>query len=278
MLVLQIIMVIVIIFVIRLVLKRPSNDRDWKPDVGRLPYAEINGDKLLLKNVRNTRYGNPGEAYEVVWEDRSYDLNKLKRLWFMVEPFHSKIKAIAHTFLSFEFEDGFLALSIEARQAKAERYTIIKGLLREFELIYSFGDERDLIARRTNYLEHDVHLYPLITPPNQVRDVLLRTLEIANDLTKQPRFYNSVTDNCTSRLRELANDVRPGSFPALLLADFLPGVSDEVLFDKGWIASKLPLDELRTKHNIREKAAKYIHAEDFSKQIREDIEHYTVEN
>src|SRR5512143_1117668 len=34
----------------------PSNDRDWQPDVARLPTAEIHGDKVTIHNLRNFDY------------------------------------------------------------------------------------------------------------------------------------------------------------------------------------------------------------------------------
>ena len=35
---------------------RPSNDRDWQPDVVRLPSAEVQGNKLIVHNLRNADY------------------------------------------------------------------------------------------------------------------------------------------------------------------------------------------------------------------------------
>jgi hypothetical protein len=110
-----------------LALRKPSNDRPWKPDYARNPWVELEGDVALVRNVRNNRYGAPGTPYETVWEDRSYDLGKVKRLWFVVEPFNPKVKAIAHTFLSFEFEDDFLALSVEARTERVRSFQSWRG-------------------------------------------------------------------------------------------------------------------------------------------------------
>ena len=131
--------------VVLLVLRKPSNDRPWKPDYVRNPQIEFEGDVALVRNVRNNRYGPPGTSYRTVWEDRRYDLGKAKRLWFAVEPFNPKVKAIAHTFLSFEFEDDFLALSVEARTEEGQKFSILRGLIGAFEILYSFGDERDFI-------------------------------------------------------------------------------------------------------------------------------------
>ena len=250
-------------------LRKPSNDRPWKPDYARNPWVEFEGDVALVRNVRNNRYGAPGTSYDTVWEDRSYDLGKVKRLWFAVEPFNPKVKAIAHTFLSFEFEDDFLALSVEARTEVGETFSILEGLIGSFEILYSFGDERDFILRRTNYLEHEVYLYPLVTKPDEVRAILQRVFEIANDLVERPQFYNSIMDNCTSSLKRLANEVRPKSFPPFMLAQVLPGRTDSVLYRKGWIDTTVPLEALRDVHSVEQKAGAYADDPEFSRRIRE---------
>ena len=35
---------------------RPTNDADWQPDVAQVAWAEVNGDKVTLHNVRNCDY------------------------------------------------------------------------------------------------------------------------------------------------------------------------------------------------------------------------------
>ena len=249
--------------------RKPALEQDWKPEVAKQTRGRIEGDTLTLSAVRNTRYGDPGTAFSVVWEERSYDLSKLKRLWFIVESF-SNVQAVAHTFLSFEFSDGqFLAVSVEARPERDEQYGIVDGLLRQFELVYLFGDERDFVARRTLYQEHEVYLYPLVTPPDEVRKLLEDMVETANALTVTPRFYNSITDNCTSVLRQHANRVRPGSFSAFARAQVLPGTSDVMLYKKGWLKTDVLLDSLRETHAVKEKTQHCPLDAEFSHCIRE---------
>ena len=133
-------------------LKRPTNDRPWRADLVRPPKIDFDGDKVLVHDVRNIRYGAPGTPFVGRWDDREYDLSKLERVWFVVESF-SKIEAIAHTFVSFEFEGGdYLAFSAEARVLQGEPYDILRGMFNNFELIYTLGDERDfyLAARRVS--------------------------------------------------------------------------------------------------------------------------------
>lgn len=241
----------------------------WKPDVARQARAHLDGSRVTLENVRNTRYPAPGEAYEVAWETRSYDLADLRRLWFLVEPFHPNIAAIAHTFVSFEFADDFLAMSIEARLRANQTYSIVRGLVGRFDLAYTFGDERDFLVRRTLYQGHELYLYPLVTPPLEVRALFLNVLAAANALAERPRRYHSVRNNCTTVLRRHADQVRPGSFPPFVLADVMPGRSDLVLYRKGWIDTNVSEDALRTTHAIRARAAAAADDPDFSRRVRE---------
>lgn len=256
--------------------RRPSTERagerDWPPDLARQAYGVFEGDALTLHNVRNSRYAAPDEPYEVVWETRRFDLGELSRLWFLVASF-SRFEVVAHTFLSFEFTDGqFLAVSVEARPERGRAYNLVEGFLRHFELSYVFGDERDLILRRTLYQQTEVYLYPLITPPHEIRRLLTRMVETANELGSHARFYNSVSENCTSVLREHANEVRPGSFRSFALAQVLPGIADRVLYRKGWIATDLPFETFRTlreAYAVREKTRRCAADARFSACIRE---------
>ena len=246
--------------------ERPSTA--WRPGVARIPRAEMVGDTVTVHDVRNARYGEPGEPYEMAWETRRYDLASLRRLWFVVEPFHPTLSFVAHTFISFEFDDDFLALSIEARLREDQRYSIVRGLFGAFGLTYSFGDERDFFLRRTRYLGHELYLYPLVTPEIEVRALFLNVLAAANALHDRPRRYHSILHNCTSILRRHANQVRPGSFPPFLWADVTPGRSDRVLHRKGWIDTDAGPDELRDRHAVRDATLAAGHGPDFSRVVR----------
>ena len=256
--------------------RRPSTapgerERDWQPDLAKQAYGMVEGDTLTLHNVRNTRYGEPGEPYELVWETRRYNLSEVKRLWFLIASF-SRLEVVAHTFLSFEFEGGeFLAVSVEARPEEGKAYNLVEGVLRHFELSYVFGDERDLVLKRTVYQNTQIYLYPLVTPQGEVRSLLLRMVETANDIRKHARFYNSVTENCTSVLREHANEVRPGSFPSFALAQVMPGISDRVLYRKGWIDTNLPFERIREHFAVQEKSKHCEPDEEFSSCLRKGI-------
>jgi len=48
---------------------RPSDNRNWRPDVAVMPRAVIDGDRVLLKNVRNFDYRS-ADDFAVRYEDR----------------------------------------------------------------------------------------------------------------------------------------------------------------------------------------------------------------
>lgn len=52
--------------------------------------------------------------------------------------------------VSFGFQDKeYLAVSIETRKEKGERYSTFAGFFRQYELYYVFADERDVIRVQT---------------------------------------------------------------------------------------------------------------------------------
>ncbi len=251
--------------------KRPSSTRDWNPEMARPARAELSGDALTLHNVRNIRYGPPGSPYEAVWETRSYDLGNVERIWYVVESF-SRLEVVAHTLISFEFEGGeYLAFSAEARLHGGEKYDLVRGLFNAFELMYTFGDERDFILRRSLYQDHDVYLYPLSFSPGEARALLEDILREANQLARTPRFYNSLTRNCTNLLGVHANRVRPGSFAWWRPSQVMPGLSDRLLHRKGWIATERPFEGLREHHNVKAVSQRYKDDPEVSNKMREGL-------
>src|SRR5687767_8240183 len=83
-------------------LMHPSNNRDWNPDVAVLPYAEIGKDSVTVHNIRNCTYQADNE-YVVKHYDRTFDLDKIRSVDFIVAPF-KEAQGLAHTMMSFGFE------------------------------------------------------------------------------------------------------------------------------------------------------------------------------
>jgi hypothetical protein len=245
----------------------PVNDRNWIDEQRLLPHATIIGDVVHVQNVRNFRWG-PGNEIRPAWETRSYHLSRLRTISYVITPFSTDWRGPAHAFVSFGFDDGeHVAISVEARREVGERYTIARGLLKRFELMYVVGDERDLIDRRVQH-NLDVFVYPIRASGQQAREVFLEMLNRANRLRQEPEFYGSVLNNCTTNLLAHVNrvaDRRIRYGPQILL----PGYSDEIVYERGLIDTPLPLDSARARFRVNARAAGFARAEDYSFRIRE---------
>ena len=177
-----------------------SNDRDWQPEVAMTPYATINGDRITIHNVRNFNYRTETD-FDPHWETRSYDLSKLDSADLIAVYWAGK--PIAHIMLSFGFSGkDYLAVSIETRKEKGEAYSTLAGFFRQYELYYVVADERDLIRVRTNYRkpQEQVYIYRVKGSLTNLRRVFLDYIRSINELREQPRFYNTLTTNCTTSI------------------------------------------------------------------------------
>jgi hypothetical protein len=245
----------------------PSNQRDWAANLAVLPDAEFEGDLVRVHNIRNTSYETPA-IYTPAYYDRTFDLNRLETVWFLVEPL-SKSGAVAHTFLSFGFEGPeYVAISVEARKEKGESYNFLKGLFGQYELMYLVADEMDVIRLRTSYRRDDVYLYPIKASQESMRELFVAMLSRANQLRERPEFYNTLTSNCTSNIIGHVNGLSPRRIP-FSLARLLPGYSDRLAYGLGLIDTDLPFEEARRRFKINDRAIEYAESPDFSLRIRE---------
>ena len=245
----------------------PSNSRDWQREVAQLPSAEIQGDKVTIRNVRNFDYRSETDFTEH-WETRSYDLSQLRGLDLYMIYWGSP--SIAHTILSWDFADGqHLAVSIETRKEAGESYSAVAGFFRQYELYYVVADERDVVGVRTNHRHEDVYLYPLRTPPARARVLLLDYLKAVNRLAQHPKWYNALSHNCTTTIRLHASDVIPG-IPRdwRWLAN---GHLDEMFYELGVVNRDFPFAEFKRRSYINPKAQAVAAHGDFSETIRKGL-------
>lgn len=245
-----------------------TNDRDWAPDVARTPWASIDGDQVVLHEVRNFDYRTETD-YAERWEERHYDLAKLATVDLSLTYWGSP--HIAHTIVSFGFTDGqYLAVSIETRRERTESYSATRGFFRQYELAYVFADERDLLRLRTNYRQgEEVYLYRIDATPERARALFLDYVHTATELAHEPRWYNALTGNCTTNIRAHVQNSGPAQpWSWQLLAN---GHLDELLYARGAIDTSLPLAELRKRVWINERARAADQAPDFSQRIREGL-------
>ena len=241
---------------------QPRQFRDWKPEVALTAHADIDGEVVTIHNVRNFEYRTETD-FTPRYEERRYDLRKLRGVDAFINYWGSPY--MAHPILSFDFgSDGRVCFSIETRPEKGESYSALGGLYRQFELFYVVADERDVIRLRSNYRKgEDVYLYRLNAP--RALEAFMEYVNTINELHQTPRWYNAVTNNCTTAIRQqrAAADRAPWDWRMLV-----NGFGDELLYERGAIDRSLPFAELKRLAHVNQRAKAANDAADFSEQIR----------
>ena len=247
----------------------PSNDRDWQGDVAVLPFVEQNGNMVTVRNIRHFTYRTETD-YEPAYYDKTFDLDALDSVDLITVYWMGE--AIAHVMLSFGFDGkDFLCLSIETRKEVGEAYSSIKGFFKQYELVYVAGDERDLIRLRIGYRHppEDVYVYRTRVPPENARKLFLEYAKEMNELYAKPKFYNTLTTNCTTNVirhfRAFGGQVRYNW--KILLSGYTPLYAYEL----GALEDGLPFEALRASSHVNAVAESVGDRDDFSERIRDSL-------
>ncbi len=242
----------------------PSSDRVWADDVARMTHGSAVGNLATLQNVRNFDWRTETD-YTARWETRRYDLDRLVSVDLFLSYWGSP--AIAHTLVSFGFDDGEqVVFSVEIRKERNEAFSTIGGFFKQFEMSVVAADERDIVRVRTSARGEQVFLYNIDMPVPAMRELFLSYVETANDLVRKPRYYNTVTANCTTIVYRMMLAIVPG-LPAdyrILLSGYLP----DYLYKLGALDMRYSLEELKARAYIGERAARAGDTPDFSRAIR----------
>jgi hypothetical protein len=244
---------------------KPSNNGNWQPNVTEHAWADINGDEVTLHNVRNCDYRTESD-YTPRWETRTVRISKITGVDIAIDYWGSPW--MAHPIVSFQFADSpSVCFSIETRMKAGQSYSAIGGLYRQYELIYIVADERDVIRLRTNYRHEDIYLYRLTLTPEAAQGRFREYLHSLNQIRDQPRWYNAVTTNCTTSIRQqqLASESTTWNWRMLL-----NGKGDELMYQRRLMATAgLPFTELKKRALIDSVAQAANDSPDFSRLIRE---------
>jgi hypothetical protein len=245
----------------------PAGRREWAPDVAQNATAAFDGDRVVVSNVRNFTWRSETD-FDAVWEGRSYALSHVTDIDLIMSYWMGE--AIAHTIVSFGFDDGDrLAFSIEIRKEAHEVFSPIAGFYKEYELAIVAADERDVVRLRSNVRGEDVRIYRMKVNPDNVRRLLRLYLEEANHLARTPRFYNTLTSNCTTLVFDLVQIVHPG-LPLdgrIILSGYLP----DYAYEQGATNTHMSFEKLRELSKIHDNALRADTDPNFSAKIREDV-------
>lgn len=248
----------------------PSNNKDWADDVSEMTHGEVNGSQVVLHNVRNFDWRTTTD-YTARWETREYNLDRLSSVDMILSYWAGP--AIAHTLVSFGFDDGrYVVFSVEVRKQRHEKFSELGGFFKRFELSLVAADERDIVRVRTNVRDNppeQASLYRIALAPEAQRSLFLAYVNEANKLRQKPRFYHTLTANCTTLIWHMMRRIVPG-LPLdyrLLLSGYIPGY----VYDVGGLDSRYALSELQAMADITERARATGAQDDFSAAIRAGI-------
>lgn len=247
----------------------PSNDRDWAPDVAYPATGVVNGDILTVKNVRDFQWRTEAD-FTPRWETRAYDLKKLDDVDLVASYWAGE--DIAHILVSFGFSDGQrLVWSIELRRTINQSYSALASFFKQSELIFIAADESDIIRLRTNVRRENVRMYPLHLRSGVPRRLLLEYVDMANQYAEHPRWYNTITANCTTMVFRIARALHP--YAPFNWRVLLSGHFPDLVYQHGGIDNAIPFAQWREKAQIdaAAQAADALNSLGFSQAIRAQL-------
>ncbi|NCN11985.1 DUF4105 domain-containing protein [Candidatus Kaiserbacteria bacterium] len=238
----------ILIYLILLVVFRPSHDRDWELGHEKLPHIVYSTTSSLvtIENYRDFSWTAVNQA-EARYVTKTFDLAKIDSVDVFISHFDD-FEGLAHIFLSFGFvDDEQIVISLETRRELDESFSPLLGLLRQFEIIYVVGSEADIVGVRTGYRDERVYLYPTKANATQAGELFRELANDINAIYKKPLMYNTLTNNCTNKLTRPVERISDVRFP-LTWKTVLPGYFDEILYKLGLIDTVGTFSEVKVNH------------------------------
>ncbi len=225
--------------------------RAWRADYAVASKAQwLDARVAQIDHVRDWSYTDSNFPTERPYITQLVDTSKVRSMHYCVEPFKG-LPYAAHTFFTFEFEDGSsIALSVEARCREGESYSILRGLLPWYELMYVWSSKRDIFSNITTRLGDELYAYK-VSISNDAAGVLLHELiDQTIHLSHTPRVYNSFFTNCANTLAVAVNRTHPRSLP-LHHSWVLTGYSAEYLHRLGYLGDAPSFAELKRNARVQ---------------------------
>jgi hypothetical protein len=247
--------------------QRPSQNRAWDPHFASVARMTMDGDDVTIANVRHSEYLGPGQATPR-YETRRYRLSELRGADVLVLTWGAAW--MSHPMFIFDFgPEGRVCFSIEVRYRAGQRFSILRSLYRQQEVMCVVSDERDAILRRTKFmLNHDLYLYRLQADDLALRRFFLEYAGTVNALADQPRWYHGLTANCTTIVYAQGREHIPWHWRMVL-----NGALDKLLYDRQLLDQSLPFPRLKELSWVND-VANRAPAEGFGNYVREHLKGY----
>lgn len=247
-----------------------KQDRQWSPEVSRIFSYEKQGNLVTIHNVRNFNWHSETQ-YDEQWDTRTFNLDHITGVNIITSYWMGP--QIAHTLVSFNFSDQKpLVFSIEIRKEKTESFSAIGGFFRQFELSLIAADEKDIVYTRSNIRGEQVYFFPIQLPKAESKALFEEYLSKSDGLAKNPKWYNTLTSNCTTLVFDMIQAISPKKLPSdyrLFASGYLPNY----LYDLGALSHQWSMKEWYKNAHINPRTARYAHfkyqnSTNFSKVVR----------
>jgi hypothetical protein len=128
-----------------------------------------------------------------------------------------------------------------------------------------------VIRGRTTYRQpqEDVYIYRVRVRKTIIQRVFLHYIETINDMRERPRFYNTLTTNCTTSIL-MHTRMNPESPPMswkVLLSGYVP----DYLYELGRIDTAKPFAELEKLSRVNDRAHAADQDASFSQRLRQGL-------
>ncbi len=231
------------LFVTFINLQSPRHDRAWRDDLAFTPHVSWQDDRFTLAPYRDWTYSETAPLTKDWHEAGPFAMRDVREAFLVVEP-HPGLTAMAHTLVIFTFDNGdAIGVSVEARKEADEDYSPLHGTFNRFELLYQWASPKDLMTRRAVMMSRELYMYPLVLSQAEIEAFLMALHAKTEAIARRPRFYNTLSSNCTN---ELAKAAGLGWDPAFVFTGF----AGEALYREGRIAGEGPFSAIKARARI----------------------------
>ena len=200
-----------------------------------LEVSRLENGGYELRNVRDFFYRSETD-FDVRYRTVTVDPEQISSIDAVFSHWDN-MEEIAHSMLGLNFADGTtVVISLETRLPEGADQNAVDGIYRRYGLAMLAGTPDDLYGLRVDHRGETLYVYRLNLEHATLRDTAVSILERAADLQLHPKFYNTLSRNCTTGLLPMlpgAVDLTSGDIRVLL-----NGLAVQLLFEKGMVVCR----------------------------------------
>lgn len=198
------------------------------------------------------KVGVDKDSPDFYWRNVTMKPDMIKEVYFIKKPFPPEWIA-AHCLMFFQFEKGGcfdhhgnpmagVVLTIEAYQRENQSYSLIKGMQKEFDIIWILTSWRDYVLETCKYTDYKLVPYKVLFDQEQKKKLLLEAMK-QTAVNREGELYHTTRNNCTNNLVILMNEctdkkIRFWTLPSMIynVRATMPTMVPGYLYKKGLLS------------------------------------------